>query len=52
MYNPLRYSDIEPTVIDPYIHTLSRLSCHELKNHVQFHHSQTLNQDIAFASQF
>ena len=45
----LRYSDIEPTVIDPYIH---RLSNHEFKKHVQFHHPQTYNQDITFASEF
>ena len=38
-YPALKCSDIEPTVIDQYIHGLNN---HELKKHVQFHHPQTL----------
>ncbi|CAC5419775.1 unnamed protein product [Mytilus coruscus] len=48
-YPALKCSDIEPTVIDQYIHGLNN---HELKKHVQFHHPQTLIQAIAFASEF
>ncbi|CAC5372841.1 unnamed protein product [Mytilus coruscus] len=48
-YPALKCSDIEPTVIDQYIHGLNN---HELKKHVQFHHPQTFIQAIAFASEF
>ena len=48
-YPTLSYREIEPTVIDQYIHGLSH---YELKKHVQFHHPQTLSQAIAFASEF
>ena len=48
-YPTLRYHEIEPTVVDQYIHGLNN---HELKKHVQFHHPQTLNQALAFASEY
>ena len=48
-YPTLRYHEIEPTVIDQYIHGLNN---YDLKKHVQFHHPQTLNQAIAFATEY
>ncbi|CAC5403954.1 unnamed protein product [Mytilus coruscus] len=48
-YPTIRYHEIEPTVVDQYIHGLNN---HELKKHVQFHHPQTLSQAIAFASEY
>jgi len=49
VYPSLRGSDIEPIIIDQYIHGLNN---YELKKHVQFHHPQTINQAIAFASEY
>ncbi|CAC5382207.1 unnamed protein product [Mytilus coruscus] len=42
-YPTIRYNEIEPTVVDQYIHGLNN---HELKKHVQFHHPQTLIDKI------
>lgn len=48
-YPTLRYTDIEPTLIDGFLNGLNN---QELKKHVQFHHPQTLNQAFAFASEY
>ena len=48
-YPSMTNDDLEPLVIDLYVHSLSN---YELQKHVQFSHPKTLNEVIALATEY